>query len=132
MKFLCKCILPLVVMEALPLFKFVPPMDVAVVLEPLSSGLFWLSFRMSGKDVVGVPSLLGDWGGSWLSTKLDGWTVVPSDLSPRFSTTPEEGIWDDVEGLTRKVWVRFKTLLISEEVPVVSPLPPFDFDLLRP
>ena len=46
--------------EALPLFKFVPPRDVAVVLEPLSSGLFWLSFLMSGKDVVGVPSLLGD------------------------------------------------------------------------
>ena len=126
-------LLPLVVMEALPRFTCTPPMDVAVVLEPLSSGI-WLSFRMSGKDVVGVPSLLAVWGGNWLSTKLEGWTDVPSDRRPRFwtSTIPEDGICDEVEGLTRNVWVRFRTLLISEEDPGASPLAPFAFDLLRP
>ena len=34
--------------------------------------------------------------------------------------------------MTRNVWVRFRTLLISEEVPGASPLAPFAFDLLRP
>ena len=120
-------------MDALPLLTFAPPMDVAVVLDPLSSGI-WLSFLMSGNDVVGVPSVLGDWGGNWLSTKLEGRTDVPSERSPRFwlSTIADDGICDEVEGLTRKVWVRFKTPLISEEVPVVSPLLPLTFDLLRP
>ena len=49
---------------------------------------------MSGNDVVGVPSVLGDWGDNWLSTKPEGWIDVPSDRSPRFwlSTIAEDGI----------------------------------------
>ena len=69
-------------MEALPLFTFATPMDVAVVLEPLSSfGLFKGSFLIRGRDVLGVPSLLGG-GGSWLSIKLEGCIDVPSGRIP--------------------------------------------------
>ena len=48
---------PLIVMEALPLFTVVPPIVVAVVLEPLSSRLG--TTPLVTGDVVGVPPPLG-------------------------------------------------------------------------
>ena len=48
---------PLAVMEALPPFTVVPPMVVAVVLEPLSSGHGTTPLAIG--DIVGVPSPLG-------------------------------------------------------------------------